>query len=96
MNNDLQAILKLHTSKYIIFKDSKQYEEALKEIEIIVSLLSKALLLFIKKETSTAITVTNNTQVVANIVTFEDVIDPKKCITIDQFGNLKIKKIDNI
>lgn len=86
MDGDFQILIKLHSSKYLLFKESKQYELAIKEIETIVSILAKALLSVIP-----IVKDLKSPQALVTVVTFEDVVDPKKNIVIDKFGNLKVK-----
>ena len=88
---NFQVITKLHLERYKVLKETKQYEEALKEIEKVVTLLSEAILTVLgkppinlpKKELKLLQGVKN--------LTLKDVIDPNNVITINKDGFLRIK-----
>lgn len=110
LNEDFQSIIKAHMDRYRVLKQSKQYEESIKELEMTISLMSKAIMIIFGRKTNAEETpmakyldtfpkppeaiVQNlsNLPIVSTTVRIEDVINPKTIITIDQFGNLKIKK----
>ena len=88
---NFQVITKLHLERYKVLKETKQYEEALKEIEKVVTLLSEAILTVLgkspinlpKKELKLLQGVKN--------LTLDDVINPNNTITINKDGFLRIK-----
>lgn len=89
---NFKVITKLHLERYRVLKESKNYVEALKEIEQVVTLLSEAILTVLgKPDINLPKKEPKLLQGVKNI-TLEDVIDPDNTITLDQFGNLRIKK----
>ena len=50
---NFQVITKLHLERYKVLKEAKQYEEAIKELEMIISLMSKAIMIIFGRETNT-------------------------------------------
>lgn len=88
---NFQVITRLHLERYRVLKEAKQYDEALKEIEKVVTLLSEAILIVLgkplinlpKKELKLLQGVKN--------LTLDDVINPNNTITINKDGFLRIK-----
>ena len=88
---NFQVITKLHLERYKVLKETKQYEEALKEIEKVVTLLSEAILTVLgKPPINLPEKELKLLQGVKNL-TLKDVIDPNNVITINKDGFLRIK-----
>ena len=89
---NFQTITKLHLERYKILKEAKQYEECIKELEQIITLMSEAITaIFGKPKVNYLKPKPALLEGVKNI-TLDDVINPDNTITIDAGGNLKIKK----
>ena len=88
---NFQTIVKLHTDKYKVLKDSGKYLEAITELEKLISLMSGAVLEIFGKKLNYVKEKPILLEGVRN-VTLEDVLDPHKVILIDKEGTLKIKK----
>ena len=89
---NFQTITKLHLERYKILKEAKQYEECIKELEQIITLMSEAIVTIFGK--SKVNYTKPNLILLEGIknVTLDDVLNPHNTITIDAEGNLKIRK----
>lgn len=89
---NFKVITKLHLERYSVLKEAKQFEEAMKELEQVVTLLSEGILeIFGKSITNLPKKEIPLLQGIKNI-TLEEVLNPDNTITIDKDGFLKIKK----
>jgi len=89
---NFQTITKLHLERYKILKEAKQYEECIKELEQIITLMSEAIVtIFGKSKVNYTKPNLILSEGIKNI-TLDDVLNPHNTITIDAEGNLKIRK----
>jgi len=88
---NFQTAIKLHMEKFRVLKEAKLYEEAITELEKLISLMSGAVLEIFGKKLNYVKEKPILLEGVRN-VTLEDVLDPHKVILIDKEGTLKIKK----
>ena len=88
---NFQTAIKLHMEKFRVLKEAKLYEEAITELEKLISLMSGAVLEIFGKKLNYVKEKPILLEGVRN-VTLEDVLDPHKIILIDKEGTLKIKK----
>jgi len=88
---NFQTAVKLHMEKFRVLKEAKLYEEAITELEKLISLMSGAVLEIFGKKLNYVKEKPILLEGVRN-VTLEDVLDPHKVILIDKEGTLKIKK----
>ena len=90
-DSKFQTIINLHIARYKVLKTSKQYEDAMKELELVIAMMSKAILIiFGKQDTILPKVEPKLLQGIKNI-TLEDVINPNNTITINKDGFLRIK-----
>ena len=89
---NFQTAVKLHMEKFRVLKEAKLYEEAITELEKLISLMSGAVLeIFGRPKVNYLKAKPALLEGVKN-VTLADVLDPNKVILIDKEGTLKIKK----
>lgn len=87
-----KIITKLHLERYKILKEANNLEEAMRELEQVVTLLSKGILEVFGKSTPSLPQYVKPKLLegIKNII-LEEVLDPKNTITIDKDGFLRIK-----
>ena len=89
---NFQTNTKLHMERYRVLKEAKQYEECVKELEQIITLMSEAIAtIFGKPKVNYLKSKPSLLEGIKNI-TLADVINPDNTIIIDAEGNLKIRK----
>lgn len=90
---NFKVITKLHLERYRVLKEANNLEEAMKELEQVVTLLSEGILEVFGKSKSSLPQYAKPKllQGVKNI-TLEEVLDQKNTITIDKDGFLRIRK----
>lgn len=83
---------KLHLERYRVLKEANKLEEAMKELEQVVTLLSEGILEVFGKSTPSLPQYAKPKllQGVKN-TTLEEVLNPKNTITIDKDGFLRIR-----
>lgn len=88
---NFQVTTKFHLERYRVLKEANQFEEAMKELEQVVTLLSEGILeIFGKSTVNLPKKEIPLLQGIKNI-TLGEVLDPKNTITIDKDGLLRIK-----
>lgn len=92
LNSDFQKTINSSLHRYKILKETKQYEDAMKELEKIISLMSQAIAtIFGKSNPSLPQYVKPKLLQGVKNITLEEVLDPKNTITIDKDGLLRVK-----
>jgi len=89
---NFQTNTKLHMERYKVLKEAKQYEECVKELEQIITLMSEAIATIFGKPKVNYLKAKPALLEGVKNITLEDVLNPSNTITIDAEGNLKIKK----
>ena len=89
---NFQTNTKLHMERYKVLKEAKQFEECVKELEQIITLMSEAIATIFGKPKVNYLKPKPALLEGVRNVTLEDVLNPFNTITIDAEGNLKIKK----
>ena len=84
--------IKLKTERYKLLKEAKQFEECVKELEQIITLMSEAIATIFGKPKVNYLKPQSTLLEGRKNITLVDVIDPNKIITIGKEGNLRIKK----
>lgn len=91
-DSKFQTIINLHIARYKVLKTSKQYEECIKELELIIAMMSKAILTVLGKQNTTLSK--DGCLLLEGVknITLKDVLDPSNTIVINKDGVLKIRK----
>lgn len=86
------AIVNLHISRCKVLKEAKDFENAVKELELIIAMMVKAITTTLDKKENNIIE--NKPLMLQGVknVTLQDVLDSKNTITIDKVGFLRIRK----
>lgn len=89
---NFKVITKLHLERYKVLKEANNLEEAIKELEQVVTLLSEGILeAFGKSKSSLPQYIKPKLLQGVKNITLEEVLNPNNTITIDKDGVLKIK-----